>query len=89
MNITIFGAGYVGLVVGACFSEMGNRVTCVDVNAKKVQELREGILPIYEPGLEQIVVKNSLNNMLFFTTDISKSITNTEIVFIAVSTPMG
>ena len=89
MNITIFGAGYVGLVVGACFSEMGNRVTCVDVNAKKVQELREGILPIYEPGLEQIVVKNSLNNTLFFTTDISKSITNTEIVFIAVSTPMG
>ena len=89
MNITIFGAGYVGLVVGACFSEMGNRVTCVDVNAKKVQELREGILPIYEPGLEQIVIKNSLNNTLFFTTNISKSITNTEIVFIAVSTPMG
>ena len=89
MNITIFGAGYVGLVVGACFSEMGNRVTCVDVNAKKVQELRQGILPIYEPGLEQIVIKNSLNNTLFFTTNISKSITNTEIVFIAVSTPMG
>ena len=89
MNITIIGAGYVGLVVGACFSEMGNKVTCVDIDAKKVQELRQGILPIYEPGLEHLVVKNSANNTLFFTTDISKSITNTEIVFIAVATPMG
>jgi UDPglucose 6-dehydrogenase len=89
MNLTIIGAGYVGLVVGACFSEMGNQVTCVDVDTKKVQKLQQGVLTIYEPGLEQIVVKNSANNTLFFTTDLLKAIVNTEIVFIAVATPRG
>lgn len=89
MNIAIIGSGYVGLVSGTCFSEMGNNVTCVDIDQKKIDELEQGIVPIFEPGLEQMVFKNVNKKNLFFTTDLSKAIKNSEIVFIAVGTPMG
>ncbi|WP_456421447.1 UDP-glucose dehydrogenase family protein [Lutibacter sp.] len=89
MNITVIGTGYVGLVSGTCFSEMGNKVTCVDIDVKKIQDLQQGIIPIYEPGLEPMVLKNVKKGNLFFTTDLKSAIKDTEIVFIAVGTPMG
>lgn len=89
MNIVVIGSGYVGLVSGTCFSEMGNKVTCVDIDANKIQKLEEGIIPIYEPGLEPMVLNNVKNGNLFFTTDLAKAIQSAEIVFIAVGTPMG
>ena len=89
MNITVIGSGYVGLVSGTCFSEMGNIVTCVDIDPVKIEKLNKGILPIFEPGLENMVLKNVKNKNLFFTTDLSVSLQNSEIAFIAVGTPMG
>ncbi|MCI2227538.1 UDP-glucose/GDP-mannose dehydrogenase family protein [Polaribacter sp. MSW13] len=89
MNITVVGSGYVGLVSGTCFAEMGNKVTCVDIDQKKIQKLEEGIIPIFEPGLEQMVLKNVKNKNLFFTTNLGNAISDAEIVFIAVGTPMG
>ena len=89
MNITIIGSGYVGLVSGTCFSEMGNKVTCVDIDAEKIKKLKEGIIPIYEPGLEAMVLKNVGNGNLYFSTSLEENIKNTEVVFIAVGTPMG
>jgi len=89
MNITVIGSGYVGLVSGSCFAEMGNRVTCVDIDQDKIQKLEEGVLPIFEPGLEQLVRRNVKNKDLFFTTNLGKAISDSEIVFIAVGTPMG
>tara|TARA_B110000090_G_scaffold193555_1_gene227941 strand:- start:1315 stop:2640 length:1326 start_codon:yes stop_codon:yes gene_type:complete len=89
MNITVIGSGYVGLVSGTCFAEMGNKVTCVDVNAGKIEKLNKGILPIFEPGLEQMVLKNVKNKNLFFTTELTVALENSEIAFIAVGTPMG
>lgn len=89
MNITIIGSGYVGLVSGTCFSEMGNRVTCVDIDHEKIHKLNEGIIPIYEPGLENMILKNIDNQNLSFTTDLSKALQDAKIVFIAVGTPMG
>lgn len=89
MNIVVVGSGYVGLVSGTCFSEMGNKVTCVDIDKKKIDKLHEGIIPIYEPGLEKMVLKNIENKNLFFTTNLEKAIGDAEIVFIAVGTPMG
>jgi UDPglucose 6-dehydrogenase len=89
MNIAVIGSGYVGLVSGTCFSEMGNKVTCVDIDAAKIEKLNKGILPIFEPGLAQMVSKNIQNKNLFFTTDVSEAIKAAEIVFIAVGTPMG
>ena len=89
MNITVIGTGYVGLVSGTCFSEMGNKVTCVDIDVQKIQDLQQGIIPIYEPGLEPMVLKNVKKGNLFFTTDLKSAIKDTEIVFIAVGTPMG
>ena len=89
MNITIIGSGYVGLVSGACFAEMGNKVTCVDIDQNKIQKLNKGIIPIYEPGLEQMVQKNVKNRNLFFTTQLGDAISDAAIVFIAVGTPMG
>ncbi len=89
MNIAVIGTGYVGLVSGTCFSEMGNKVTCVDIDSVKIENLNKGIIPIYEPGLEPMVLKNVTDGNLFFTTNIATAIKNAEIVFIAVGTPMG
>jgi UDPglucose 6-dehydrogenase len=89
MNIVVIGSGYVGLVSGACFSEMGNKVTCVDIDPQKIEKLNKGIVPIFEPGLESMVLKNVNKKNLFFTTEMSEAIRNSEIVFIAVGTPMG
>ena len=89
MNITIIGSGYVGLVSGACFAEMGNKVTCVDIDPIKIEKLNKGIIPIFEPGLEQMVLKNVKNNNLFFTTELNEALKDAEIAFIAVGTPMG
>ena len=89
MNIAIVGSGYVGLVSGTCFAEMGNKVICVDIDQNKIQKLKEGIIPIFEPGLEQMVLKNVKNKNLFFTTNLENAISDVEIVFIAVGTPMG
>jgi len=89
MKITVIGTGYVGLVSGTCFAEVGNIVTCVDINKEKIEKLKQSIIPIYEPGLEAMVATNISNKNLFFTTDIAKAIKNVEVVFIAVGTPMG
>tara|TARA_B110001450_G_C17664826_1_gene499048 strand:+ start:2649 stop:3974 length:1326 start_codon:yes stop_codon:yes gene_type:complete len=89
MNITVIGSGYVGLVSGACFSEMGNIVTCVDVDSIKIKKLNKGLIPIFEPGLEQMVLKNVKNKNLSFTTDLNSALKNSKVVFIAVGTPMG
>ena len=88
MNITIIGSGYVGLVSGTCFAEMGNKVTCVDIDPVKIEKLNKGIIPIFEPGLETMVLKNVKNKNLFFTTKLDEALQNSEIAFIAVGTPM-
>ena len=87
MKITVFGTGYVGLVTGVCFAEMGNTVTCVDIDQKKVDGLREGRSPIYEPGLDQLLQENIKANRIQFTTDYNEGIAKSEIIFIAVGTP--
>ena len=87
MNIAIVGTGYVGLVSGTCFAEMGVDVTCVDVNREKINGLLEGNIPIYEPGLEEMVLRNSKEGRLHFTTDLASCLDNVDIVFSAVGTP--
>jgi len=87
MNIAIVGTGYVGLVSGACFAEMGANVICVDVNQEKISALQNGRIPIYEPGLEEMVLRNCKEGRLRFTTDIVTCLDNVEIVFSAVGTP--
>ncbi|MEX1382806.1 UDP-glucose/GDP-mannose dehydrogenase family protein [Lutibacter sp.] len=89
MKIVVIGTGYVGLVSGTCFSEMGNKVTCVDIDTTKIENLKKSILPIFEPGLEPLVKKNIERGTLQFTTDLKDALTDAEIVFIAVGTPMG
>lgn len=89
MNIIIVGAGYVGLVSGTCFSEMGNKVTCIDTDKNKIEKLNNGIIPIHEPGLTSLVIKNLKNGNLKFSTSLKESLLNTSIIFIAVGTPMG
>ncbi|WP_297570318.1 UDP-glucose/GDP-mannose dehydrogenase family protein [uncultured Helicobacter sp.] len=89
MNIAMIGTGYVGLVSGTCFAEMGNRVVCVDVVESKIAQLKSGEIPIYEPVLEELVNKNYQNGNLYFTTSLQEALKNCEIVFIAVGTPMG
>ncbi|HEY7475007.1 MAG TPA: nucleotide sugar dehydrogenase, partial [Vicinamibacterales bacterium] len=87
MRIAVIGSGYVGLVVGACFAETGNDVICVDKDAAKIRMLRQGVIPIYEPGLEELVRRNRLEKRLVFTTDLTDAVKKSEVVFIAVGTP--
>jgi len=87
MNIAIVGTGYVGLVSGTCFAEMGAHVTCVDVDEQKIQKLKDGIMPIYEPGLEELVKRNVEYGRLQFTTDLTEVLDDVEVVFSAVGTP--
>ncbi len=89
MNITVVGTGYVGLVTGTCLADYGNDVYCVDVDKEKIKKLKQGIIPIFEPGLEDMVIENSESGRLKFTTDLGEALYQTNICFIAVGTPMG
>ena len=87
MNITIVGAGYVGLVTGVCFAEMGIHVFCVDVDENKIRQLQEGIPPIYEPGLEEMLKRNCQAGRLQFSADLTACLDDADVVFSAVGTP--
>ena len=87
MKICIIGSGYVGLVSGACLSDLGNIVTCVDINKEIINKLNKEIIPIYEPGLHELVARNLKQKRLFFSTDISNNIKKSDIIFICVGTP--
>ena len=89
MNLTVIGTGYVGLVTGACFSKMGNRVYCVDIDVDKIEGLKKGILPIFEPHLGTMVINGQKSGDLIFTTDIREALDDSSIIFIAVGTPMA
>ena len=88
-KICVIGTGYVGLVTGTCFADLGNQVTCMDVNESAIQKLKQGIMPIYEPGLEQLVLQNYKAGRLTFTTDIASALPGSDFAFIAVGTPSG
>ena len=87
MKLCMIGTGYVGLVSGVCFSDLGNNVVCVDKDKEKINLLNNGIIPIYEPGLEEILKRNFKANRLTFTTDLKKAVSNSDIIFICVGTP--
>ena len=87
MKLCMIGTGYVGLVSGVCFSDLGNTVYCVDKDIKKINSLNKGVVPIYEPGLEEILKKNYKQKRLFFTTDLKKAVLNSDVIFICVGTP--
>ena len=89
MNIAVIGTGYVGLVTGTCFAETGNNVICVDIDAKKVERMQNGEVPIFEPGLELIFERNTKAGRLHFTTDLKEGIKDAEIIFLALPTPPG
>ncbi len=88
-NITVIGVGYVGLVTGVCFADLGNRVVCVDINEQKIESLKQGVMPIYEPGLKELVERNVRAGRLSFTTSYAEGLKEAEFVFIAVGTPEG
>ena len=87
MKLTVIGSGYVGLVTGACFAEMGNTVVCVDKHDGKIEGLKNGVIPIYEPGLEAIVMNNTQEGRLQFATSLADPVAQSEVYFIAVGTP--
>jgi UDPglucose 6-dehydrogenase len=87
MNISIIGSGYVGLVTGACFAELGNKVICADNDSKKICCLKKGVVPIYEPGLEEMIRLNLKKKRLKFTSSIKSAVKSSEVIFIAVGTP--
>ncbi len=87
MNISIIGSGYVGLVSGACFAELGNHVICADNDKKKISGLKQGIVPIYEPGLQELITNNLKNKRLRFSSSIKEAVQASEVIFIAVGTP--
>src|SRR5207245_3838110 len=89
MKIAVIGTGYVGLVAGTCFADSGNDVTCVDIDAKKIAALQRGEVPIYEPGLEELVKKNAREKRLSFSTQLAEAVAPAQVVFIAVGTPEG
>lgn len=89
MRISIIGSGYVGLVAGACFAQMGNSVICLDIDEAKIANLKNGIIPIYEPNLSEMIKENLSKNTMKFTTDKREALQNAEVIFIAVGTPMG
>ena len=89
MKIAVVGTGYVGLVTGTCFAEMGNKVWCVDVDERKISMLKQGVIPIYEPGLKEMVLENCERGHLHFTTDVEEALQQATLCFIAVGTPMG
>src|SRR4051812_18473704 len=89
MKICVIGTGYVGLVAGAGFSDMGNDVVCCDVDAAKIEGLLRGELPIYEPGLDQLVIRNANEKRLSFTTDVPAGVAGADVVLLAVGTPPG
>lgn len=89
MNIAVVGTGYVGLVTGTCFAETGNQVICVDINEKKVKSLREGVIPIFEPGLDVLFERNTKEGRLHFTTNLAEAIEKAQIIFLALPTPPG
>src|SRR5689334_6794501 len=86
-DICVIGTGYVGLVTGACLADMGNHVMCVDIDIEKINQLRQGTIPIYEPGLEQMVQRNKYAKRLGFTASYTEGLANAEFVFMAVNTP--
>src|SRR5512141_2181041 len=92
-NITVIGVGYVGLVTGTCFADMGNNVVCLDVNEERIANLQQGIMPIFEPGLEEVVRRNMKTGRLSFTTSYEDALNHhdapADMVFIAVGTPEG
>src|SRR6266496_204250 len=87
MRIAVIGTGYVGLVTGTCFAESGNEVTCVDIDREKVERLKNGDVPIYEPGLSELVARNLEAERLGFTTDLAAAVPEARLVFLAVGTP--
>jgi UDPglucose 6-dehydrogenase len=89
MKISIIGTGYVGLVTGTCFAESGNQVICMDIDERKIEMLKKGSVPIYEPGLEELITRNTAHARLSFTTDMAVAVRNADIIFIAVGTPPG
>jgi UDPglucose 6-dehydrogenase len=89
MRIAVVGTGYVGLVAGTCFAESGNTVTCIDIDEEKIRRLKDGVVPIYEPGLEELLRRNVHDGRLHFTTDYAEGVANAQVVFIAVGTPKG
>src|SRR3990172_4118154 len=89
MKISVIGAGYVGLVTGTCLAESGNDVICMDIDGRKIDMLNSGAVPIYEPGLEELIKRNVSSGRLSFTTDIMSAVKKSEFIFIAVGTPPG